>query len=793
MAGFTDVISVIINAQSAGAVQELDKLQKGAKKTDTAFDTLGKRIGITGQSLKAGLAAGATALIGTGLVKFLNDSATAYAEAAKGAGELALATGGSVENVSRLQAALEDAGVSADKSAGMLTKFTTQSGKNKALLDELGVTLKTGADGTTDYTDAMVQAVDAINKIGDSSKRNQALVKLFGKQGAAAFNELLASGVSLEEAMRRISRSRVFDDSDVRRAQQYDDAIDSFNASMSGLGNTIGRMVLPLLSLGADGLTILVDVVSSAVGVFGSLPGPVQAATIALAAFTVVTKTGLAAAAFEAAATGVLAFTYAAGVMGGVLPLVTGAMKAFTASLLTNPITAVAVAIAAVVTIAASAAEHKRAEMEKNVQRVKELEAEGKSRAEAVDLVARATADNLKGRKAVSDGFNNSDNIRRQKEALDEATTAFDNNTSAAQENAEAQGSLKELIEQYIESGGTQVELLGQIDEAARGAAEAKGLDAQSTALAKEAMEKYDTSIQGVIERLKGMDPFGSKIEDLAGKLQNALDGDPNTSMLDKISDNVGTWADETKQHADEARQAILDAMAEAAEHDPDFNPLTFLDNVEEEVPQAKGTIDGLRAELAANPMATPWKLEPEPGTVEAAQGALDILKQPVTTSITFNTDFADGGYNAVKARKDYLANEVKGKIDLTTVFNPDGYNALKDRKDYLAQNVTGTVNINTIFSPDGYGALKDRKDYLAQNRTAYIDIVVRGVSQARRTIDGIAPQATAGQQSTTAAQPVTNNWSVTVNGAADPRAVVRALDRYVRNNGRAASVVVRA
>lgn len=728
MAGLTDRILVVIDGASEGLVRSLGQVQASAAKTDKSMSTMGS-------TLRKTLVAGAAAFVGTQLVSFLKDSAQAYGEAAKAAGELAKASGGTVDEVSRMTAALEDNGVSAEKSATLLTKFTTNAGKNATDLRNLGVQLKANAQGGVDYADAMVQAIDKINKIGNAAERNRLLVQFFGKQGAAAFNELAASGVSLSESMRLVSKYRIIDPADLANAKAYDDALDQFSAAIQGLQFTIGRALLPIMSGLADVLGGVVDGISFVVDAFTSLPGPVQAAAVAFTALNVAMRSALGGAVLSAIATGLTALTASISIMGGVLPLVTGAMKAFTASLLLNPITAIAVAIAAVVTIAASAAEHKKQEMEKNVARVKELEAEGKTRADAIDQVARATADNLKGRKAMTEGFNNNENIQRQTQALEEATAATDANTTAAQQNAEAQGTLKELIEQYVESGGTQVELLGQIDEAARSAADAKALDAQSTALAKEAMEKYDTSIQGVIERLKGLDPFGAKIEELASKLQNALDADPSTRALDVIQDKVGTWADETKQSADEARTAILDAMAVEEERPGDFNPLAFLDNLLIEVPQAKGSIDALKAELAANPVATPWKLQPEPGTVDAAKADLDILKQPVTTSVTFNTAFNPGGYNDVKARKDYLAQEASTVLGIDTQFNPDGYNALKARKDYLANNVAGQVTINTVFAPDGYNALKARKDYLAQDRTATITFRTQGLAAATQQV----------------------------------------------------------
>ena len=82
MANMTDRILVVISASASGAVQELDKVSKSAKDADTHADKLSK-------TMKAGLAAGAAALVGTGLVSFLQNYVSAFADAAKSAGDLA--------------------------------------------------------------------------------------------------------------------------------------------------------------------------------------------------------------------------------------------------------------------------------------------------------------------------------------------------------------------------------------------------------------------------------------------------------------------------------------------------------------------------------------------------------------------------------------------------------------------------------------------------------------------------------------------------------------------------------
>lgn len=306
MPGLIDRIQVIVSASTGAAVTEFGKLERATKDTQSATDRLGRAFGVTGQTIKAGLVAGAAALIGTGLVTYLNDSVEAYGDAAKAAGELSTATGSSVETVSRLTAALEDAGISAEQTAGLLTKFTANIGKNKAALDELGVSLVKNKDGSVDYAATMVKVVDAIGQIEDGAKRTQLYIQFFGKAGAAAFRELEASGVKLADAMAAISKYRVFTTEDVKRAVAYDDAMDQLKASTQSLQFALGRALVPALSAVASGFAAVLEFVMPVVEVFTMIPGHVYATATAVALLGIAIQKNLVAQGFDLLFTGLV-------------------------------------------------------------------------------------------------------------------------------------------------------------------------------------------------------------------------------------------------------------------------------------------------------------------------------------------------------------------------------------------------------------------------------------------------------------------------------------------------------
>lgn len=377
MATFPQTISLLIKASAQGAVTELNRLEKASAGTEKSVAGLGK-------TMKAGLAAAGAAALSAGLVAGVKNLVTGYAQAAKAAGDLAAATGGSVEEVSRMQAALVDAGVSAEQSAQLLTKFTTAAGTDKGAkaLEDLNVALVKGQGGAVDYAATMVRAVDAVGEIGDAAERNQKLVTLFGKAGAQAFQDLMASGLSLAEAMDAVAGGRVFTDKDIRNAAEYDDAMDSLAASTKQLGNTLGRTLVPLLAVGATAFADLIDIASKVpteiylvVGAMYALNAAMKSTLLAGAA------SAIGSALASGATTAATAWVLAGGTIRGVLA---GIQVAFLAS----PVGVVLAGVAAALAVMVVANRQFTDEVNESAAAMRELEKQGLSTADALKRVA---------------------------------------------------------------------------------------------------------------------------------------------------------------------------------------------------------------------------------------------------------------------------------------------------------------------------------------------------------------------------------------------------------------------
>jgi hypothetical protein len=711
MSTMTDVISVVIKASSAGAVKELDALQREAKKSDTAFDTLGKRIGLTGSTIKAGLAAGAAALAGAGLVSFLGQSAEAFADAAKAADDLAAATGGTVEEVSAMQAALMDAGVSAETSAGLLTKFTTNAGKNQKAIKDLGVTMTQNADGSTDYASSMVDVLDAINKTGDASKRNQLLVKFFGKAGAQAFQDLANSGVSLSEAMQLVSRYRIFDASDVARAKAYDDAMDGMRGTVQGLQFQLGSVLLPVLSTTLGAFSAVVDVLMD-------VPAPVYIAVGAFVALSAAMRSVLVGQALSAAAALWQGLAVAFVQTGGAAGVAAAGIRGLGAAMLANPVGLIIAGIAAAVLAFNYAADRSAGTARRLADDLGLIGEEGLAAGESIESAARKVEE---ASSAVDDMFASAKGQGWLWLAPPVATfkTFIDTVRDGGQDLAVYEAELQKIVDEQGSYAGKAADSAKQQSdlndllasgtatqaELAAAAAEAAAAQAGQNAVAEAAktwMLEYDTSIQGVIARMKELAGETGGIEEQKNKVQEL-----GKAWLD-ASDDLGTVGDETVI----AKSKFTDSIAGMIE-----------------VWQASGLSSlEIQTNLAALRDSLP------PGLAAAFDEAIAGVAgatAPINVTTTGIPE-AEAGIGPLKEPADKT-------ITVTTEYAPDGYNAVKARADYLAQQRTGSININTTFSPDGYNALKARADYLARDRTAYIDIAVRGQAAAARAIASVA------------------------------------------------------
>lgn len=520
MAVFSEQISLLIKASAQGAVTEINRLEKSSKGAERSITDLTK-------SMRAGLATVGVAGLAVGLVKVV----TGYADAAKSAGDLAAATGGTVEDVSRMQAALVDAGVSAEASAAMLTKFATAAGtdRGRSALEALNVQLVQGQSGATDYAATMVAAVDSIMAVGDAAQRNTQLVALFGRQGAKAFQDMIASGASLSEVMAAVDSGRIITGEQVTAAQAFDAAADDLNASLGSLAILVGKTLVPALTAGADALEPIAAGAAKVPPKIYLVVAAVFALNKALKSTLVV---GLASSAWSAIAAGITVVTTAAynasGAMATLQATSVAAMNSMRATLVANPLGAVVVALGA----AYLANEQFKDSLKGTADEMIRLVDAGKSLDEAMAQAKGLTPDQLDTLKTdpmlgpvVEAQTKAYEERRKELEANNEAMSA---SARVTQEVKDAEQELTDLIARGVTSGDAFADAVRRSANALAEQDANARLAAQALDLQRAAMDQaYESTL-----KLLGLDRSERSAERAAeGAADSAADAKAN---LDK-------------------------------------------------------------------------------------------------------------------------------------------------------------------------------------------------------------------------------------------------------------------
>lgn len=264
MATLVDRIAVVIDASSAGATKELESLQREAKKSGDAFDTIGKQAGLAGGAIKAGLAAGTAALIGGGLLKFLGDAVTKFQQAQTAAKNWSEMTNSSVEQAGKFTTVIGQYGVELEDLIEINATFMQQVEAQPELLEELNVQLTKNKDGTTDWNESMADVLTSLGEMPDKSQAILMALELFGEEGAKQLTPLINSGKDLTEAMDKIN----FTDQ-TAKAAEFAEASKELGTAFEEIQIQVGSFLVPILS-------DLLGLASGIIGFFTDLPGPVK-------------------------------------------------------------------------------------------------------------------------------------------------------------------------------------------------------------------------------------------------------------------------------------------------------------------------------------------------------------------------------------------------------------------------------------------------------------------------------------------------------------------------------------
>jgi hypothetical protein len=220
------------------------------------------------------LAAAAVAVVG--LVKGAADSTVEYGKQIMRMSRL---TGESVETMSRLSFAAQQTGVSSDQLANGMKFLEKNMAAGKEEFAQLGINVKDSSGHLRSSHEVLLDAADAIHRMGSGAQATAAAMALFGRAGQNLL-PLLARGrqgiLELEAAAAKYGL--VFDEHRIESIQAYVRAHRELDAAMQGAKLRIGEEVLPVLTALTQAYAQLPGPISSAIV-------PVTGGVVALAAF----------------------------------------------------------------------------------------------------------------------------------------------------------------------------------------------------------------------------------------------------------------------------------------------------------------------------------------------------------------------------------------------------------------------------------------------------------------------------------------------------------------------------
>jgi hypothetical protein len=262
MASFTESIRLVFEASTGAASAAIAKLDTRLAKTGQTTE------GLRGAANRAGLAIADMAnpaVIGGALATAALGAARAFQQGALAAGDMAAATGLSVEQASRWAEVAGDVGVSTEAVSAALNKLNRTAATTD--LSNLGIT-------STDANERLVQTLDYLNGITDSAQRAAEGTRLLGK-GWQTLAPLITDAATARKALADVSDAQVFDDREVARARQMRDNL----ARLADVGEQVKLTWGGDLAAGLNGIVVIVDKIG---GAFDRLPdAPPWLSTIA--------------------------------------------------------------------------------------------------------------------------------------------------------------------------------------------------------------------------------------------------------------------------------------------------------------------------------------------------------------------------------------------------------------------------------------------------------------------------------------------------------------------------------
>lgn len=262
---FTEKITLMVDVVTGNAKGQFKTLSSDIKNTDGAFNKM--KVGAKGAFDTIGAMGPQVALAaGAALVGFAAKGVSAFQKTALAAGEMADATGLTVEQSSKWIEVADHIDVSEGAVSSAFRRMSIAIGKNSDGWKDLGIEQAKNADGSINLSETFLRVVDSLNAMKNPTERAAAAQKLFGK-GYAEVAELIGKDASkLREELEDVGEAKIIDEAELAKARKFRGAMDDLGDAVQEVGIALGETLVPALTdlaeLGTEGIEIAVNVKS---------------------------------------------------------------------------------------------------------------------------------------------------------------------------------------------------------------------------------------------------------------------------------------------------------------------------------------------------------------------------------------------------------------------------------------------------------------------------------------------------------------------------------------------------
>lgn len=277
-------LAILIDAQTGGAISDLNRLNAEINKVNRtqqeatgltgAFDRGLKKIGIesnnTAALLKAGVAAGATAA-GYAMLRFSKDAVRSTVEFTDAVRSISQVTGATAEQASKLNAILDDYGISGESASKSFSRLARNIETNESSLRKFGIEVVRNSDDTVNLERTIASVAEAYKNTADPAQRAALVNQAFGRSGSDLIPILEQGAEGIKKLYAAVPEGQILSQRDLDNALEYKLAVDNLSDSFLELKVGLGNLLIPALTDTANTLATLVRTFQEVDDLTGSL------------------------------------------------------------------------------------------------------------------------------------------------------------------------------------------------------------------------------------------------------------------------------------------------------------------------------------------------------------------------------------------------------------------------------------------------------------------------------------------------------------------------------------------